>query len=153
MDLHVRNKGCHAALTQAWSLLFNGWLAQAFSHHCFLLLCRPSVLPPLHKFLLNVVHEIKCTKHPSIAPCSKFPFQQILICPNLTPNRKVKSVILWQCNLSRAVSARASVNVFTITPCTGLQTHWFLMSLKEKLMELLNISFFHLHTSESMRKI
>jgi hypothetical protein len=39
------------------------------------------------------------------------------------------------------ISERATPNVFSITPCTGLQTRWFLMRWNENLMELLTISF------------
>jgi hypothetical protein len=50
------------------------------------------------------------------------------------------------------ISERASLNVFSITPCTGLQIHWFLIRWNGNLMELLNISFFHLYTSEQALK-
>jgi hypothetical protein len=39
------------------------------------------------------------------------------------------------------ISERATLNVLSITPCTGLQTRWFLMHWKGNLMELLDISF------------
>jgi hypothetical protein len=39
------------------------------------------------------------------------------------------------------ISERATLNVFSITPCTGLQTGWFLMRWNGNLMELLDISF------------
>jgi hypothetical protein len=45
------------------------------------------------------------------------------------------------------ISEHATLNVFSITPCTGLQIHWFLMRWNGDLMELLNIlfsSFVHL---------
>jgi hypothetical protein len=51
------------------------------------------------------------------------------------------------------ISERATLNVFSITPCTGLQTCWFLMRWNRNLMELLNISFFHLYTSEQALKL
>jgi hypothetical protein len=35
----------------------------------------------------------------------------------------------------------ATLNVFTISPCTGLQNWWFLMRWKEGLKKLLNIKF------------
>jgi hypothetical protein len=38
-------------------------------------------------------------------------------------------------------SERATLNVFSTTPCMGLQTCWFLMRWNGSLMELLNISF------------
>jgi hypothetical protein len=39
------------------------------------------------------------------------------------------------------ISERATLNVFSITPCTGLQNHWFLLRWNGNLMELLDISF------------
>jgi hypothetical protein len=39
------------------------------------------------------------------------------------------------------ISERATLNVFSITPRTGLQTCWFLMRWNGNLMELLDISF------------
>jgi hypothetical protein len=39
------------------------------------------------------------------------------------------------------ISERAMLNVFSITPCTGLQIRWFLMRWNVNLMELLDISF------------
>jgi hypothetical protein len=51
------------------------------------------------------------------------------------------------------ISERETLNVFSITPCTGLQTCWFLMCWNVNLMELLDISFFHLYTSEQALKL
>jgi hypothetical protein len=51
------------------------------------------------------------------------------------------------------ISERATLNVFSITPCTGLQIHWFLMRWNGNLMEHLNISFssfVHLGTSSQI---
>jgi hypothetical protein len=76
----------------------------------------------------------------SIAQCTKFPFQRVFICPNRTPDKSVTSVLLRRWNLPK-ISERATLNVFSITPCTGLQTRWFLMRWNGNLMELLNISF------------
>jgi hypothetical protein len=39
------------------------------------------------------------------------------------------------------ISDCAALNVFAISPCTGLQNWWFLMHWKEGLKELLNIKF------------
>jgi hypothetical protein len=39
------------------------------------------------------------------------------------------------------ISERATLNVFSITPCTGLRIRWFLMRWNGNLMELLDISF------------
>jgi hypothetical protein len=51
------------------------------------------------------------------------------------------------------ISERAMLNVFSITPCTGLQIRWFLMRWNGNLMELLDISFLHLYTSEQALKL
>jgi hypothetical protein len=40
------------------------------------------------------------------------------------------------------ISERATLNVFSITPCTGLQIRWFLMRWNSNLMELLDILFY-----------
>jgi hypothetical protein len=48
------------------------------------------------------------------------------------------------------ISERATLNVFSITSCTGLQTCWFLVRWNGNLMEILDISFspfVHLRTS------
>jgi hypothetical protein len=39
------------------------------------------------------------------------------------------------------ISEHATLNVFSIPPCTGLQIRWFLMRWNGNLMELRNISF------------
>jgi hypothetical protein len=48
---------------------------------------------------------------------------------------------------------RATLKVFSITPCTGLQIRWFLMRWNGNLMEILNIYFLHLYTSEQALKL
>jgi hypothetical protein len=51
------------------------------------------------------------------------------------------------------ISAHATLNVFSITPCTVLQTRWFLMHWNGNLMELLDISsssFLHPLTSSQI---
>jgi hypothetical protein len=49
------------------------------------------------------------------------------------------------------ISERATLNVFSITPSTGLQIRWFLMCWNGNLMDLLNI--LHLYTSEQALKL
>jgi hypothetical protein len=39
------------------------------------------------------------------------------------------------------ISERGTLNIFSITPCTGLQTRWFLMHWNINFMELVIISF------------
>jgi hypothetical protein len=127
-------------------------LAQGIWHHRFLLLCHPSVLPSLHKFFFNIQNRkytqslIHCTMH-------KIFFQQVFICPNQTPNKRVTSILLRRWNLSWNFRICATLNVFSITPCTCLQIRWFLMCWNGNLMELLNIlfsSFVHLWTSSQI---
>jgi hypothetical protein len=51
------------------------------------------------------------------------------------------------------ISERTTLNVFSITPCTGLQIRWFLIRWNGNLMELLNISFslsVHIRTSSQI---
>jgi hypothetical protein len=50
-------------------------------------------------------------------------------------------ILLRLCNLSKAISDCAALNVFAIYPCTGLQNWRFLMRWKEGLKEFLNIKF------------
>ena len=80
-------------------------------------------------------------KHCSIAKCTNFPFQRVLIRPKLIPNKRVVSILSQRCNLSRRISERATSNVLAISPCTGLQIHWSWMRWNGNLMELLNINF------------
>jgi hypothetical protein len=51
------------------------------------------------------------------------------------------------------ISECATLNVFSMAPCTGLQIHWFLMRWNGNFMELMNItfsSFVHLRTSSKI---
>jgi hypothetical protein len=51
------------------------------------------------------------------------------------------------------ISECATLNVFSITPCTGLQIHWFLMRWNGKFMELHGSHFLHLYTFEQAPKL
>jgi hypothetical protein len=61
--------------------------------------------------------------------------------------RKLRLLYSGDAIYPKLFSARAPLNVFTVTPFTGLQTHWFSMRWKGNLIELMNIlfsSFVHL---------
>jgi hypothetical protein len=89
--------------------------------HRYLLLYHPSVLPSLHEFFLFNAQNIKYTKA-------------------LLRTRELRPFYFGD-EIFPEISERATLNVFSITPCTGLQTRWFLMRWNGNLMELLNISF------------
>jgi hypothetical protein len=134
-----------------WLITYRRLTQGIFLFHRYLLLYHPSVLPSLHEFFLNVQNR-KYTQALPHCIVHKFPFQRVFICSNRTPDKRVTSVLLrwWICP---EISERAKLNVFSITPCTGLQTRWFLMRWNGNLMELLDISFspfVHLGTSSQI---
>ena len=92
----------------------------------------------------NFSFNFQNIKHCSIAKCTNFPFQWVLIRPKLIPNKRVVSVSSQRRNLSWRISERATSKVFAISPCTGLQIHWSWMRWNGNFMELLNINFFFL---------
>ena len=98
------------------------------------------LLPHLHEFL-SISRTEHVLKHCSIAKCTNFPFQRVLIRPKLIPDKRVMSISSQRCNLSRRISERATSNVLAISPCTGLEIHWSWMRWNGNLMELLNINF------------
>jgi len=102
------------------------------------------LLPHLHEFFLSISRTEHVLKHCSIAKCTNFPFQRVLIRPKLVPNKRVMFISSQRCNLSRRISERATSNVLAISSCTGLQIHWSWMRWNENFMELLNINFFFL---------
>ena len=116
-----------------------------FASHCRHLLqfLVVPLLPHLHEFSLSISRTDPVLKHYSIAKCTNFPFQQVLIRPKLIPNKRVVSILSQRCNLFR-ISERAASKVFAISPCTGLQIHWSWMRWNGNFMELLNINFFFL---------
>ena len=100
------------------------------------------LLPHLHDFF-SISRTEHILKHCSIAKCTNFSFQRVLIRPKLIPNKRVVSILSQRCNLFR-ISERATSKVFAISPCTGLQIHWSWMHWNGNFMELLNINFFFL---------
>jgi hypothetical protein len=88
----------------------------------------------------------------SIAQCTKLLFQRVFIFPNQNPDKRVTFVLLQRWN--RVWNSEcATHNVFSITPCTGLQIRWFLMCWNWNFIELLNISFLHLYASQQALKL
>ena len=83
-------------------------------------------------------------KHYSIAKCTNFLFQRVLIRPKLIPNKRVVSILSQRCNLSRRISERATSNVLAISHCTGLQIHCSWMRWNGNFMELLKINLLFL---------
>jgi hypothetical protein len=106
--------------------------------HRYLLLYHPSVLTSLHEFLFNVQNRkftqslLHCTVHKICFPTS-------LYLPK--SDSRQESYVHFGDEICPEISERATLNVFSITPCTGLQIRWFLMRLNVNLMELLDISF------------
>jgi hypothetical protein len=136
MALHARRKGTNPFLIYfpccAWSLIED--LPKA--SFCFIVVSFFITLRCcLHSMNFSLMSRTESIpKLYSIAHCTKFPFQQIFICPNRTP-------FYFGDEICPETSERATLNVFSITPCTGLQICWFLMRWKDNLIELLNISF------------
>jgi hypothetical protein len=77
----------------------------------------------------------------SIAQFTKFPFQRVFISQIGLRTRELRPFYFGD-EICPEISERATLNVFSITPCTGLQIHWFLMRWNGNLMELLNTSFY-----------
>jgi hypothetical protein len=102
MTLHARRKGTNAALIYfsccAWSLIEDFPKASfcfiAISFFITLLCCLHS----MNFYLMSRTKSIP--KIYSITQCTKFPFQQVFICPNQTPDKRVTSVLLQRRNLS-----------------------------------------------------
>jgi hypothetical protein len=82
----------------------------------------------------------------------KLSFQWAITRMKRVPYKRVVLILLRRCNLSKAISDCATLNVSAISPCTGVQNWWFLMCWKGDLKELLNITFLPLHISEHVLK-
>jgi hypothetical protein len=94
----------------------------------------------LHSMIFLMSRTESILKLYSIAQCTKFPFQRVFIFPIGLRTRELRLVYFGD-EICPEISERATLNVFYITPCTGLQTCWFLMRWNGNLMELLYISF------------
>jgi hypothetical protein len=108
--------------------------------HRYLLLYHRSVLPSLHDFFFNVQNRkytqplLHCTVH------KKFCSNESLFAQIGLHTRELH-LFYFGDEICPEISERATLNVFSITPCTGLQTRWFLMRWNGNFMELLDISF------------
>ena len=69
------------------------------------------LLHHLHEFSLSISRTDPVLKHCSIAKCTNFPFQRVLVRPKLIPNKRVMSILSQRCNLFR-ISERAASKVF-----------------------------------------
>jgi hypothetical protein len=97
--------------------------------HRYLLLYHFSVLPSLHDFFFNVRNR-KYTQA----------LLESLLAHLGLQTRELRPFYFGD-EICPEISERATLNVFSITPCMGLQTRWFLMRWNGNLMELLDISF------------
>jgi hypothetical protein len=107
--------------------------------HRYLLLYHPSVLPSLLEFLFNV-QNIKYTSYTPFHSAQNFLSNESLFAQIALRTRQLCPLYFGD-EICPEISERATLNVFSITPCTGLQIRWFLMRWNVNLMELLDISF------------
>jgi hypothetical protein len=148
MILHVRFEGVHEALIHSpcltRSLMFDERLAQSppciiiitFSitlHHCLF----------FHKFssLSRSDHVENNSFH---AWCMKFSFHQVFIHPKGLRSSELCPFYSGAAICPRLISDCTSLNVFVISPCTGLKIHRSWMRWNWHLMELLIFNFFFL---------
>jgi hypothetical protein len=156
MILHEIFEGVHAALMHSpcltRSLMLDERLAQ--SSHCIIITFSIALYHCLffHKFSSlsrsdHVENNSFHTWH------MKLSFHQVFIHPQQTPIEWVMPVLLRRCNLSKLISDCTSLNVFVISPCTGLQIHRSWMRWNGNLMEHLIFNFSSLNMSEQVLKI
>src|SRR6185312_15584705 len=93
-------------------------------NHCFTSSSPPSIprcpiAASSSRIFLSISRMEHVLKHCSIAKCTNFSFQRVLVRPKLIPNKRVISISSQRCNLSRRISERATSNVLAISPCTG----------------------------------
>jgi hypothetical protein len=97
-----KKKRCQCSLIHfsccAWSLIEDLPKVSNIIAFSFFVTLR-CFLHCLHFYLISWIESIP--KLYSIAQCTKFHFQQVFICPNWTPNKRVTSVLLWRWNQSR----------------------------------------------------
>jgi hypothetical protein len=98
------------------------------------------VLPSLHEIFLQCPED---KVYPSSTPLhsgQKFLSNESLFAQIGLQTRELRPFYFGN-EIFNGISERETLNVFSITPCTGLQTCWFLMCWNVNLMELLDISF------------
>jgi len=128
-------------------------LLPQFSFNFFLYKVMVPIIASRHRRLLQFLVVLLWHEHYSIAKCTNFPFERVLIRRKLIPNKRVMSISSQRCNLSRRISERATFHVLAISPCTGLQIHWSWMHRNENFMELLNINFSSLYVSVHVQNL
>jgi hypothetical protein len=108
--------------------------------HRYPLLYHPSVLLSLHDFFPLISRTESIPKLYSLHSAQNFISNESLFAQIGLRTRELRP---FYCSdeICPEISERATLNVFSITPCTGLQICWFLMRWNRNFMELLNISF------------
>jgi hypothetical protein len=117
--------------------------------HCYLILYHPSVLPSLSEFFFYVQNR-KYTQLLLHYTVHKISFPTSLYLPKSDFEQESYARFTSVMKIYPGISEHETLNIFSITPCTGLQIRWFLMQWDENLMSLLNLSFssfVHLWTS------
>jgi hypothetical protein len=108
-------------------------------------------MPSLHEYFLNVQNR-KYTSSTPLPSAQNFLSNESLFARIGLRTRELRPFYFGD-EICPEISERATLNVSSITPCTGLQTRWFLMCWNGNLMELLDISFssfVHLWTSSQI---
>jgi hypothetical protein len=109
--------------------------------HRYLLLYHPSVLPSLHEiFFFNAPEQKAYPRSTSLNSAQNFLSNEPLFAQIGLRTRELRPFYFGD-EICPEISERATLIVFSITPCTGLQTRWFLMRWNGNLMELLDTSF------------
>jgi hypothetical protein len=107
--------------------------------HRYLLLYHPSVLPSLQEFFKCPEQKVYSSSTP-LHSAQNFLSNESSFAQIGLRTRELRPFYFGD-EIWPEISERATLNVFSITPCTGLQTCWFLMRWNGNLMELPNISF------------
>ena len=105
-----------SSCTKSWSQSLLLIVVASFIPHC-------PIAVSSSRIFLSISRTEPVLKHCSIAKCTIFSFQWVLIRPKLILNKRVMSILSQHCILFR-ISERAASKVFAISPCTGLQIHW-----------------------------
>jgi hypothetical protein len=108
--------------------------------HRYLLIYHPSVLPSLHDFFSLMSRTESILSSSPLHSSQNFLSNESLFAQIGLRTRELRPFYFGD-EICPEISERATLNVFSITPCTGLQTCWFLMRWNGNLMELLDISF------------
>jgi hypothetical protein len=99
------------------------------------------VLPSLHEFFLQCQEQKVYPSSTPLYSAQNFLSNESLFSQIGLRTRELR-LFYFGVQICPEISKRATLNVFSITPRTGLQTCWFLMRWNGNLMELLDISLF-----------